>query len=121
MIPGLSQSPTLRVFQKPICLELIGAIYNGAKQFSNGAGDAIHANILSKRHISMLAFHGEDGRCLHVNLPVRHLLQMSTKPVARRVTIATRAGCVWRGMGHNTPFEGRGSRNAAEVDPHDPT
>jgi len=49
--------------------------------------------------------------------PVRHSLQMSTKPDTKRVTTATRAGCVRRGMCHITPFSGRGSRNAAEDDP----
>ena len=34
-----------------------------------------------------------------------------------RATTATRAGCVQRGMGYQTPFSGRGSRNAAEDDP----
>jgi len=36
--------------------------------------------------------------------PVRHSLQMSTKPVNTRVTTATRTGCVRHGMGHKTPF-----------------
>ena len=49
--------------------------------------------------------------------PVRHLLQMSTKPVTTRATTATCTECVRRGLGHNTPFSGRGSRNAAEHDP----
>jgi len=49
--------------------------------------------------------------------PVRHLLQMSTKPVTTRATTATSAGCVRRLMVHITPFSGRGSRNAAEDDP----
>jgi len=59
----------------------------------------------------------EDDRCLHVSLPAPHSLQMSTKPVTTRATTATRAGCVRHGMGHNTPFSGRHSRNAAEDDP----
>ena len=42
---------------------------------------------------------------------------MSTKPVATRATTATRTGYVPHGMGHNTSFSGRGSRNAAEDDP----
>jgi len=46
--------------------------------------------------------------------PVRHSLLMSTKPVNTRATTATRAGCVRHGVGHKTPFSGRGSRNAAE-------
>ena len=33
--------------------------------------------------------------------PVRHSLQMSTKPVTTRATTATRAGCVRHGVGHN--------------------
>ena len=55
--------------------------------------------------------------CLRVYLPLRHLLQMSTKPVNTRATTAKRTGCVRRGLGHNTPFLGRSSRNAAEGDP----
>jgi len=31
-----------------------------------------------------------------------------------RATAATRIGCVRHGLGHQTPFSGRGSRNAAE-------
>ena len=31
--------------------------------------------------------------------PVRHSLQMSTKPVTTRATTATRAGCVRHGVG----------------------
>jgi len=46
--------------------------------------------------------------------PVRHSLQMSTKPVTVRATTATRTACVRHGVGHKTPFSGRGSRNAAE-------
>ena len=46
--------------------------------------------------------------------PVRHSLQMSTKPGNTRATTATRAGCVRHGVGHKVPFSGRGSRNAAE-------
>jgi len=49
--------------------------------------------------------------------PVRQSLQMSTKPVTTRATTATRTGCIRRGMGHNTPFSGHGSRNAVEDDP----
>jgi len=59
----------------------------------------------------------EDGRCLHISLPVQHSLQMSTKPVNTRTATATRAGRVWRGMGHKTPLSSRGSKNAAEDDP----
>jgi len=44
--------------------------------------------------------------------PVRHSLQMSTKPVTTRATTANRAGCVWNGVGHKTAFSR--SRNAAE-------
>jgi len=40
---------------------------------------------------------------------------MSTKPVNRRVTTATRAGRVRHGVDHIAPFSGRDSRNAAEV------
>jgi len=39
---------------------------------------------------------------------------MSTKPVTTRATTAPRAGCVQHGVGHKTPFSGRGSRNAAK-------
>jgi len=35
----------------------------------------------------------------------------------KRATTANRAGCVRRVMGHNMPFSGYGSRNAAEDDP----
>ena len=42
---------------------------------------------------------------------------MSTKPVTTRATTANHAGCVRRGVGHNTSFSGPGSRNAAEDDP----
>ena len=37
------------------------------------------------------------------------LLEMSTKPVNMRATIATRTGCVRHGMDHKMPFSGRGS------------
>ena len=56
----------------------------------------------------------EDDRCLHVSLPAPHSLQMSTKPVTTRATTATRAGCVRHGVGHKTPFSGRGNKNAAD-------
>jgi len=46
--------------------------------------------------------------------PVRHSLQMSTKPVTTRATTATRTECVRHGVGHKTPFLGCGSRNADE-------
>jgi len=42
------------------------------------------------------------------------LLEMSTKPVNMRAATATRTECVRLGVGHKTPFSGRGSRNAAE-------
>jgi len=48
---------------------------------------------------------GEDGRCLHVALPVRlttTLPEMSTKSVIMRATTATRAGCVQRGLDRET-------------------
>ena len=45
---------------------------------------------------------------------VRHWLLMSTKPVNTRATTASRAGRVQHGVGHKTPFSGRGSRYAAE-------
>jgi len=41
---------------------------------------------------------------------------MSTKPVTTRATTAPRAGCVQHGVGHKTPFLGRGSRNAGVED-----
>jgi len=60
---------------------------------------------------------GEEDRCLHVALLVAAFVEMLTKSVVSRATTATRAGCVQRGLGQNTPFSGRGSRNAAEDDP----
>jgi len=42
------------------------------------------------------------------------LLEMSTTPVNIRATTATRTGYVLHGVGHKTPFLGRGNRNAAE-------
>ena len=57
---------------------------------------------------------GEENRCLHVALPVAAFLEMLTKSVNLRATAATRTGCVRHGVGHQTPFSGRGSRNAAE-------
>jgi len=59
----------------------------------------------------------EEDKCLHVTLPVVAFLQMLTKSVTMRATTATRARCVWHGMGHNMPFSGRGNRNAAKDDP----
>ena len=56
----------------------------------------------------------EEDRCLHVAHPVATFLEMLTKPVNLRATAATRTGCVRHGVGHQTPFSGRGSRNAAE-------
>jgi len=52
-----------------------------------------------------------------VALPVTALVEHLTKPVGSRATTVTRAGCVQRGLGRNTPFSRRGSRNAAEDDP----
>jgi len=57
---------------------------------------------------------GEEDKCLHVALPVAAFLEMLTKSVDLRATAATRTGCVQHGVGHQTPFSGRGSRNAAE-------
>jgi len=57
---------------------------------------------------------GEDGRCLHVALPLRHF--MLTKPVATRATTATCSGCFRRGLGRKTPFSRRGNVPAAEDD-----
>jgi len=59
----------------------------------------------------------EEDRCLHVALPVAAFLEMLAKSGTTRAATATRAGCVRRGMGHNTLFSGRGSRNSAEDDP----
>jgi len=42
---------------------------------------------------------------------------MLTKSVDSWATTATHAGCVQRSLGHNTPFSGRGSKNAVEDDP----
>ena len=62
---------------------------------------------------------GEEGRRLHVALPVAAFLEMLNKSVNLRATAATRTGCVRHGVGHQTPFSGRGSRNAAEdLRPH---
>ena len=47
-------------------------------------------------------------------LHVAAFLEMFTKSVNLRATAATRTGCVRHGVGHQTPFSGRGSRNAAE-------
>ena len=57
---------------------------------------------------------GEEDKCLHVALPVAAILEMLTKSVNSRATTATRTGCVRHGVGHQTPFSGRGSRNATE-------
>jgi len=57
---------------------------------------------------------GEEDRCLHVALPVVAFLEMLTKSVNFRATAATRTGCVRHGVGHQTPFSGRGSRKTAE-------
>ena len=57
---------------------------------------------------------GEEDRCLHVALPVAAFLEVLTKSVNLRVTAATPTGCVRHGVGHQTPFSGRSSRNAAE-------
>jgi len=46
--------------------------------------------------------------------PVRHSLQISTKPATTRPTTANRAGCVRRGMRYKMCFSGRSSRKAAE-------
>ena len=48
--------------------------------------------------------------------PVRHSLQVSTKPVNTRATIASRTGYVRHGVGHETPFSRLGSWNAAKDD-----
>ena len=47
-------------------------------------------------------------------LPVAAFLGMLTKSVNLRATATARTGCVRHGVGHQTPFSGRGSRNAAE-------
>ena len=57
---------------------------------------------------------GEEDRFLQVALPVAAFLEMLTKSVNLRATAATRTGCVRHGVGHQTPFSGRGCRNAAE-------
>jgi len=49
-----------------------------------------------------------------VALPVAAIREMLTKFVNLRATAATRTGCVRHGVSHQTPFSGRGSRNAAE-------
>jgi len=57
---------------------------------------------------------GQEDTCLHVALPVAAFLEMLTTSFTARAITSTCAGCVRRGMGHNVPFSGRGSRNAAE-------
>ena len=57
---------------------------------------------------------GAEDRCLHVALPVAAFLERLSESVNLRATAATRTGCVWHGVGHQTPFSGRGSRNAVE-------
>ena len=47
-------------------------------------------------------------------LPVAAFLEMLAKSVNLRATAATLTGCVRHGVGHQTPFSGRGSRNVAE-------
>jgi len=49
-----------------------------------------------------------------VALPVAAFLEMLAKSVNLRATAATLTGCVRHGVGHQTPFSGRGSRNVAE-------
>ena len=46
--------------------------------------------------------HFYHDRCLHVALGVS-FLEIISKPVAQRATTATRAGCVQRGLGRETP------------------
>jgi len=59
---------------------------------------------------------GENDRCLHVALAVAAFIEMLSKTVASKATTATRAGCVQRGLGGNTPFSRRCSRAAAGDD-----
>jgi len=49
-----------------------------------------------------------------VALPVATFLEMLPKSVNLRATAATRTGCVRHGVGHQTPFSGRSSRNATD-------
>ena len=56
----------------------------------------------------------EEDRCLDVDLPVAAFLEILTESFNLRATAATRTGCLQHGVGHQTPFSGRGSRNAAE-------
>jgi len=49
-----------------------------------------------------------------VVLPVAAFLEMLTKSVNLRATVATHTGCVRHEVDHQTPFSGRGSRNVAE-------
>ena len=58
--------------------------------------------------------YGEEGRYLQVALSVAAFLEMLTKSVNLRATAATRTGCVRHEVGHQTPFSGCGSKNAAE-------
>jgi len=46
--------------------------------------------------------------------PVAKFLEMLTKSINLRAIAANRTGCVRHGVGHQTPFSGRGSRNAPE-------
>ena len=58
--------------------------------------------------------YGEEGRYLQVALSVAAFLELLTKSVNLRATAATRTGCVRHEVGHQTPFSGCGSKNAAE-------
>jgi len=69
---------------------------------------------LAKDRCFHVAFLGEEDRCLHVAFPVAPFLEMLTKSVNLRSTAATRTRCVRHGVGDQTPFSGRGSRNAAK-------
>ena len=62
---------------------------------------------------------GKEDVCLQVAFPVAAFLEMLTKSVNLRATASTRTGCVRHGVGHQTPFSGHDSRNAAEA--YDPT
>ena len=50
-------------------------------------------------------------------IPVAAFIEMITQSVTTRATAAACAGCVQHGLGQNTTFSGRSSRNAAEDGP----
>ena len=92
-------------FKRPTLVEAIAAIKIET-----------HRSAIKFAHVinMLIGGYGEEDRCLHVALPVVAFLEMLTKSVILRATAATRTGCARHGVGHHTPFSGRGSRNAAK-------